>query len=225
MLKVLALYRSSVGKKAVMAVTGVILFLFVVMHMLGNLKVFQGPEKFTAYAEFLRTVGAPLLGRGQLLLIVRVGLLVSVLLHITAAIQLFFMAKNARPVEYRRPVHLEDTYASRTMRWGGVIIFAFVIYHLLHFTFGTVHPDFVQGSPYDNIVAGFQSVPVSVMYIIAVGVLGLHLYHGIWSGLQTFGVNHPQYNRLYRGFAALMSLGIFAGYIGVPIAVMTGVLR
>lgn len=225
MKRILALYRSSVGKKALMAATGLLLFGFIVSHMLGNLKVFQGPEKFSAYAEFLRTVGYPLFARGQLLWLARIGLIVAVIVHVVAAVELTMMARDARPTSYGRPVHLEDTYASRTMRWGGVILAGFVIYHVLHFTFGTVHPNFEPGDPYGNVITGFQSVIVAISYIVVMGVLGLHLYHGIWSALQTLGITSSELDRPIRTAAGTIAVVIFLGFIAVPVAVWSGVLR
>lgn len=219
------LYRSTIGKKMVMAVTGGILFLFVLGHMAGNLKAFQGPDKYNAYAAFLREAGSPVFPHGQLLWIARVVLLVAVGLHIWAAVDLTLRSYAARPVGYRQPVHLEDSYASRTMRWGGVVILAFVVFHLLHLTFGSVHPDFVPGDVYHNFVTGFQVLPVSLAYMVAMIVLGFHLYHGVWSTFQTLGVNHPRYNRLRRGFAAVITFIVVIGNLSMPVAVLAGLIR
>lgn len=219
------LVHSSIGQKIQMAVTGVILFAFVVGHMLGNLKAFQGPEKFNAYAEFLRAMGQPVFGHAQLLWLIRLVLLVAVVVHIVAAVRLIRMSHAARPERYRRSLQPDaSTYASRTMRWGGVIIFLYVAYHLMHLTFGNAHPAFVPGDPYHNLVTGLAAWPVSAVYILAVSVLGLHLYHGLWSGMQTLGLNHPAYNNLRRPAAALVALLITAGYITVPVGVLTGVI-
>lgn len=225
MRRVVTLYRSSVGKKAVMAVTGSVLFLFVLGHMAGNLKVFQGPEKINAYAEFLREIGDPVLGHGQFLWIARIALLVVVGLHIVSATQLTLAARRARPVKYRRAVHLEDSYASRTMVWGGIIIVTFVVYHLLHLTFGSAHPDFRPGDVYYNLVRGFQVWPVSIGYIIAMIALGFHLYHGVWSAFQTVGANHPKYNHWRRIFAGLVTGLIVVGNISIPVAVLAGIVE
>ncbi len=225
MRRALNIYRSSAGKKIIMAVTGIIFFLYVFAHMLGNLKAFQGPDKFNHYAEFLREVGAPVLGHGQLLWIIRIVLLVAVAVHVLAALQLWRMSRRARPVAYGRRLEMaEATYASRTMRWGGVILFLFVFFHILHFTTGSVHPDFVPGAAYQNLVVGFQAWPVAVAYMVAMAALGLHIYHGVWSGFQTLGVNHPGYNRYRRPFAAAIAAIIFLGFISVPVGVLTGVL-
>ncbi len=220
-----ALYRSSIGKKILMAVTGAFLFLFVVLHLLGNLKVFQGPDKFNAYAEFLREVGAPILGHGQLLWAFRILLLLSVVIHVTAAVQLARMSITARPVRYRRPFREPATYASLTMRWGGVIIFAFVVYHLMHFTFGTAHPDFVRESPYHNVVIGFQSTAVVAAYVATMLALGLHLAHGLWSAFQTLGANNTRFNSLRRVFAVSVAALITLGNIAIPISVIAGIVQ
>src|SRR5256885_12551903 len=185
------LTRSLVGKKVVMAVTGVILFGFVVAHLLGNLKVFQGPEHFNAYAEGLRTVGAPFFGRGWVLWIVRSVLLVSVFAHIWAAVEVTPASWGARPVAYHRLDRVETTYAARTMRWGGVIIVVYVVYHLLDLTFGRLNPSFGPGVGYHNLVASFQRWPVSLAYIVAVSVGGLAAYNGPWGAPQTRGLNRP----------------------------------
>ncbi|MFQ5888648.1 MAG: succinate dehydrogenase cytochrome b subunit [Gemmatimonadota bacterium] len=225
MRRVLSVYGSSVGKKAAMAITGYLFVGFVVVHMLGNLKVFQGPEKFNAYAEFLREAGYPIFGHGQLLWILRIVLLVSVTIHIAAAIQLSRMSHAARPVGYRKTESIEFSYASRTMRWGGVIITAFVIYHLMHFTWGTAHRDFIPGDAYHNFVTGFQTWPVALAYAAAMIFLGLHVYHGVWSGFQTLGANHPRYNRHRRPLAAALAILIVAGFLSGPAAVLAGIVR
>ncbi len=225
MRRLFTFFRSSIGMKAVMAVTGLILVLFVIGHMVGNLKVFQGPEKFDAYAEFLREVGEPLVGYGQLLWVARIVLLASVIAHIGAALQLTRVGVAARPVRYQRWTPDASTYASRTMRWGGVIIFAFVVYHLLHLTFGAAHPDFVPGAAYHNVLAGFRTWPVTVAYVVAVTALGFHLYHGVWSVFQSLGANHPDYNRYRRPLAGAVAAVVTLGFITVPIAVVTGLVR
>lgn len=219
------LVRSLVAKKAIMAVTGVILFLFVVGHLAGNLKVFQGPEHFNAYAEGLRTVGAPFFARGQVLWAVRLILLASLFLHIWAAIAVTRASWAARPVGYHGLTPTETTYAARTMRWGGVIIFLYVIYHLLDLTFGAANPSFVPGDVYHNLVASFQRWPVSAMYIVAVIVVGLHIDHGLWSAFQTLGLNRPPTFRWRRGVAGAIAALITAAYVAIPVAVLLGKLR
>lgn len=219
------LVRSLVGKKAIMAVTGVILFLFVVGHLAGNLKVFQGPEHFNAYAEGLRTMGAPFFGRSQLLWAIRIVLLASLFLHIWAAIAVTRASWAARPIGYHGLIPAETTYAARTMRWGGVIIFLYVIYHLLDLTFGAANPSFVPGDVYHNLVVSFQRWPVSAMYIVAVVVVGLHIDHGLWSAFQTLGLNRPPTFRWRRGVAGAIAALITVAYIAIPVAVLAGKLR
>jgi succinate dehydrogenase / fumarate reductase cytochrome b subunit len=226
MRRVLSLWDSTVGKKIAMAVTGTILILFVFGHMLGNLKVYQGPEAFNHYAEGLRTFGAPFLGNSQLLWIIRLVLLAAVLIHIVAAYQLTMRSRAARRHAYKQwDSGLVFSYASRTMKWGGIIILLFVVYHLMHFTFGNVHPDFVHGDAYHNFVVGFRSLPVSLAYIAAMVPLGFHLYHGFWSMLQTLGANNEKYNYLRRPLAAVLALLIVGVNVSFPVAVLTGIVR
>ena len=211
---------SSIGRKVVMAVTGVILFAYVLGHMLGNLQVYLGPEALNHYGVLLRQL---LHGAG--IWIVRVVMLAAVSLHIWAATSLTLESWRARPEGYREQKWKESTYASRTMRWGGVIILLFVIYHLLHLTTGTVHPNFVEGDIYHNFVTGFQSVPASLFYIIAMVALGLHLRHGVWSMCQTLGVSHPRYMRIAHAGAWIFAILIVAGNISFPLAVLFGIVK
>ncbi len=211
---------SSIGRKLIMASTGAILVGFVLGHMLGNLQVYLGPDAMNAYAVFLRQA---LHGAG--LWIARAVLLVSVVLHIWSATSLTLSSRAARPIGYRELKWKESTYASRTMRWSGVIILFFVIYHLLHFTFGSVHPSFIEGDVYHNVVAGFRSVPVSLFYIVAMVLLGLHLRHGVWSMFQTLGVSHPRYIRMAHVGAWVFATIIVIGNISFPIAVLAGVVK
>ena len=211
---------SSIGRKVIMAVTGVILFAYVLGHMLGNLQVYLGPEALNHYGVLLRQL---LHGAG--IWIVRVVMLAAVSLHIWAATSLTLESWRARPEGYREQKWKESTYASRTMRWGGVIILLFVIYHLLHLTTGTVHPNFVEGDIYHNFVTGFQSVPASLFYIIAMVALGLHLRHGVWSMCQTLGVSHPRYMRIAHAGAWIFAILIVAGNISFPLAVLFGIVK
>jgi succinate dehydrogenase / fumarate reductase, cytochrome b subunit len=212
--------RSSIGRKVVMATTGVILVGFVIAHMIGNLQVYIGPEAMNDYALWLRHV---LHGAG--LWIARAILLAAVILHIWAATSLTLSSRRARPVGYREQKWKESTYASRTMRWGGVIILLFVIYHILHMTTGTVHQSFIEGDVYHNFVAGFQVVPVSLFYIFAMLALGLHLKHGVWSMFQTLGVSHPRYIRAAHVLAWVVALVVVIGNISFPLAVLAGVVK
>ena len=224
MQKVATLYRSSVGKKVLMALSGVVLFGFIVLHMVGNLKVLLGPEEIDAYGRFLREVGYPAVPHKTILWTVRIALLVAVTVHIVAAFQTWAQSRNARAVGYRKNEDLSFSYASRTMRWGGVIILLFIVYHLLHFTTGTLHPDFIEGGIYHNFVAGFQSPIVLLVYLVAQAALCLHLYHGLWSMTQTLGANHPKYNRLRRPAAATAALAVFLGFVIPPVIVWMGLI-
>jgi succinate dehydrogenase / fumarate reductase cytochrome b subunit len=231
------LYRSAVGKKAVMAVTGILLFGFIVLHLVGNLKLYEpgfykapgetgeGVHYLNAYGTFLRHVGAPALPAYGALWIVRIVLLIAVLLHIWAAWQLARMSRAARPRDYAVRPKIHTTYASRTMRWGGVIVLLFLIYHLLDFTAGVVNPGFVEGDVYRNVVASFSLWYVSLFYILAQVALGFHLYHGLWSLFQSLGWNQPRFNRWRSGFAHAFAWIITIGNISFPLAVLTGLVR
>jgi succinate dehydrogenase cytochrome b subunit len=221
----LSIYRSPVGKKAVMAVTGILLFGFVLGHMLGNLKIFLGQAEYQAYADGLRTLGAPLFPHGSLLWIVRLVLLAAVALHIHAALTLWLLAKRARPRDYSRREVVQLDYAARTMRYGGVILLLYVIYHLMDLTWGTVHPGFAEHDVYHNVIGSFSVPWVAGVYIVANAVLGFHLYHGLWSLFQSLGWNHPRYNPWRRACAVVFSLFVSLGFIAVPVAVLTGLVR
>ena len=201
-----------------MAVSGAALFAFVVGHLIGNLQFFEGPEKINAYGRFLRGMPALLWGT-------RIGLLVMVGLHIWSSIVLAVRKNAARPIGYKRKKAVHSSYASRTMYWSGPIIAAFVIYHLLDFTVGAVNPGFEDGSVYANMVRSFQVPVVAAFYIIAMALLCLHLFHGIWSMFQTLGVQHPRYTPMLRRFAAIFSVMIFLGFASIPISVLTGLRR
>jgi succinate dehydrogenase / fumarate reductase cytochrome b subunit len=224
MRRVISLYRTSVGKKFYMAVSGVILIGFLVAHMIGNLKVFMGPEEFNHYAEFLREVGYPLIPHMAGLWIFRVVLLGCVALHMLSALQVYLQSRTARGGKYGREEVLAFSYASRTMRWGGIIIITFVVYHLLHFTVGTAHPEFIHGDAFRNVVIGFQNPWVAGFYTLALVMVAFHLYHGLWSAFQTVGANHPKYNPYRRPLALALALLLFVGFMTVPVSVMTGFL-
>jgi len=211
-------YTSTVGKKAVMAVSGLVLFLFVVGHLIGNLQIYEGPEKLNNYARFLRSMPALLWG-------VRITLIAMVVLHIWSSVQLAWLKFDARPTGYVKKKATQSSYASRTMYWSGPIILAFVIYHLLDFTFGTVNPSFQEGNVYANVVASFQLIPVSVFYVIAMLLLATHLYHGLWSMFQSLGFSHPRYTPVLKRSAAVVAIFIAAGNISIPLSVLAGLVR
>lgn len=234
---VMTLYRSSIGKKAIMAVTGFILLGFVFVHMLGNLKIYQGAEALNHYAFELRLLGAPIFSYEQALWIARVVLLGAVGLHIWSAVQLTLQSRASRPQSYAEAKGSQPAYryASYTMRWGGVVILLFVIYHLLHFTFGVVgygagnaafiHPEGEQYFVYQNVVAGFSLWYVSLFYIIAMIALGLHIFHGTWSMFQTLGLNNARWDGLWRGLAGLLAVVIVVGNVSLPLSVLTGIVQ
>lgn len=211
---------STIGKKVVMAVTGIVLFGFVVGHMLGNLQVYLGPEAINQYGESLRAI---LHGAG--LWLARGGLLVAVGLHIWSAIALAGKNRSARPVRYKMWQPRASSYASRTMYWSGPLLALFIVYHLLHMTTGTVHPDFHPGDVYRNFVVGFSQPAVSAFYIVAMIALGLHLYHGVWSLLHTLGLAHPRWNPLRHSIATFFAAAIVIGNISFPVAVLAGVIK
>jgi succinate dehydrogenase / fumarate reductase cytochrome b subunit len=211
---------STIGKKVVMAGSGAILTAFVLAHMIGNLQLYLGAAALNQYAVFLREF---LHGVG--LWTVRAVLLAAVALHVWAAASLTLADRAARPVGYREWEARESTYASRTMRWSGVLLLAFVVYHLLDLTFGTLNPSFREGDVFHNVVASFQVVPVALAYIAAMLLLWLHLRHGVWSMLRTLGLGHPRYERLAQQFAALFATAVVAGNVSFPLAVLFGFVR
>jgi len=218
-------YQSAIGKKAVMAVTGLIGFGFVIGHMLGNLQVFLGPEVMNAYGMKLHETPPLLYGA-------RIVLSLSVALHIVAALQLWKMNLAARPQGYAKLAPVTSSYASRTMRWSGPILAAFLVYHLLHFTLGAAHPNFVYQdamrtvpSPYENVVSGFANPVVSLVYIVAMILLMLHVNHGAWSLFQSLGLNHPRYTPVIRNVARAASYALLIGNCAIPIAVLAGAVK
>jgi succinate dehydrogenase / fumarate reductase cytochrome b subunit len=227
MVGALALYQTSIGKKVLMAVTGLVLFGYTFLHMYGNLHVFEGREHLNAYAHWLREVGYPLLPYGGALWIARVILLLSVVGHSWAAWQVTKQDWDSRPVGYSQKKMIAATYAARTMRWGGVILALFIIYHVLHFTTGTLYVEapFSRTDVYGNVVNGFRNPIVSLVYIISMIALGLHLYHGVWSMSQTLGWRSALNNHLWRGFATVMAIVIAGGNIAIPVAVLAGIVR
>ncbi len=221
---ILELYRSAMAKKAIMAVTGVMLFGFVLGHMVGNQKLFLGAEKINADAEGLREIGVPIFGHGDFLWLARLGLLAAVGLHMLAAWQLTVLNRKARPVAYAKQTPQASTYASRTMRFGGVIIVLFVIYHLLHLTVGSVHVDFQHGDVHHNLIVAFQSPLVAGFYILAVSALGVHLYHGLWSLFQSLGWSGPRFNAFRKQFAMIFAIVVTIGFLSVPVSILTGLV-
>ncbi|MFJ6751848.1 succinate dehydrogenase cytochrome b subunit [Streptomyces sp. NPDC091266] len=227
------LWRSTVGKKAAMAVSGIVMLLYLVVHMLGNLKIFFGAADFNAYAGWLRTIGEPFLHHEWFLWIARLVLLAAVVTHAVAAYQLSRRDIAARPVTYARPSpghrprprpRRRASYATRTMRWGGVILGLFIVWHILDLTTLTVNPRAEAGHPYENVVATFSTWYGNIVYIVAMLALGLHIRHGFWSAAQTLGANRPGRDRLLKQLANLLAAALTLGFIAVPVSVMTGVV-
>ena len=212
-------WRSSVGKKAVMAVTGIILVAYLITHVLANLLVFAGPDRINRYAQLLHSSGAALWGA-------RLVLLVAAVLHIVAAAQLALRSRAARPRPYasgREPQ--VSTLASRTIRVGGALILAFLIYHILHFTTGTAHPDFVELNPHHNVSTGFRNPLVAGVYLAAMILVGLHLYHGVWSSGRSLGLSQPSPRPLHRQLALGLAVFIWLGFTAIVVAGFLGLIR
>jgi len=217
------LYDAPVGKKAVMALTGVVLFGFVLGHMAGNLQIFLPPGADGKYA--LDAYGEALHNNVPLLWGARTVLLLSVIGHIVSAIQLAQLKNAARPTPYVRHTPIVSTYASRTMYWSGPILLAFIIYHLLHFTTGQAHPDFRYLHVHENVVKGFSVWYVSLFYIVAMAMLCMHLYHGVWSMFQSLGFSHPRYSPKLKLAAKAFAGLVAAGNISIPLSVLLGLVK
>jgi succinate dehydrogenase / fumarate reductase cytochrome b subunit len=216
--RTLRLWQAPIGKKAVMGLTGAVLFGFVLVHMAGNLQFFLGAGKLDAYGAALKATPPLLWGT-------RIVLLGAVVLHVTAALQLSALSKAARPVAYQKPGKRASTLANRTMLIGGLVLLAFIVFHLLHFTVGAVHPSFVEGKIHDNVVSGFRVVPVAVGYVVAMAALCFHLFHGVWSLTQSLGFNHPKYTPHIKTAATLFAVVVSVGFASLPIAVLVGVAQ
>ena len=213
-------WDSTIGKKIVMGVTGLIMVAFVIVHMIGNLQVFVGAAKINAYSHFLHFTIA------ELLWVARIVLLVSVVLHIVAAIQLTRRDRAARQVAYARKVPQTATISSRSMRWGGVALALFIVFHILHLTTGTIRPaPFVEGDIYSTLVGGFQVWWVMLIYVLAMIALGLHIFHGAWAAVRTLGLNQPSPYPLRRPVALALAIIVWAGFTIVPIAIYFGWVR
>lgn len=222
MQKALTLFDTTIGKKAVMALTGLILFGFLLGHMLGNLQIYLGPDALNAYAEKLQSLTPVLWGT-------RVVVGTSILLHVWMVIDLYTKSLAARPVAYRVTQSVATNYAAKAMWLSGIVILLFVVYHLAHFTFpgismGNYEHD-TTGQVYLNVINGFSVPWVAGLYIVAQLVLWTHLFHGAWSLLQSMGLNHPRYNQRSRAVAKLVATVIVVGNISIPVAVMAGVVK
>lgn len=214
-----AFWKSLVGKKIVMAVTGVILFLFIVGHLEGNLLVFLGPAKYNAYSHFLKHTII------EILWVVRVILVLSLVLHIWAAIEVAVASHRARPIRYTTRKTIETNYAARTMRWSGPLIFIYVIWHLAMFTWLSTGPGYSETDVYRNVVLAFSVWWISALYILAMLLLGLHIYHGAWSMLQTLGVGKAKWRPLRKAIVPAVAIIITAGFVSIPLSVLAGWVR
>jgi succinate dehydrogenase / fumarate reductase, cytochrome b subunit len=212
-------WRSSVGKKAVMAVTGLILVAYLLTHVLANLLVFGGPVRINRYAQLLHASGAVLWGA-------RLILLAAAALHVVAATQLALRSRAARPQSYAAGRDPQvSTFAARSIRWGGALILLFLVYHILHFTTGTAHPDFVELNPHHNVTTGFRSPLVAGVYLLAMIAVGLHLYHGVWSSGRSLGVSQPSPRPLHRTLALALAVFVWLGFTAIVIAGYLGLIR
>lgn len=221
----LELYGSALGKKYAMALTGLAMMGFVVAHTIGNLKLYAGAESIDTYGEWLRDVGYPALPHSGLLWILRIGLLVSLVVHLHAAWALSRMNRRARPVRYQsKRDYVAADFAARTMRWTGIIVLLFIAFHLADLTFGVANPDFEHGAVHANTIASFSRPVVSIFYIVANLALAYHLYHGGWSMFQSLGINNRRFNHWRRYFAIGFAAIVVLPNISFPIAVLTGVV-
>ena len=213
-----ALYRTTVGKKLVIAVSGLMLFIFVVTHLAGNLQIFLGADKLNDYAALLRRMP-------ELLWLARIGLLAALAVHVVTSVQIVIINRRARPIRYVVKRDVETNYAARTMAISGPLVLLYVIYHLAMFTFLVAGPGYSDTDIYRNVVLAFQMPAISGIYIAAMLLLGLHLYHGLWSMLHTLGISSQRYRWLRRGVAPTVAIAITAGYISIPLAILAGILQ
>jgi succinate dehydrogenase / fumarate reductase cytochrome b subunit len=225
-------YASTIGKKVAMALSGLLLVLFVIGHMAGNLKIFAGIDPTTGnykiddYGRFLRSFGSEMLGHEGFLWIARVVLLVAVFIHAVSGIQLARLNRAAKPVGQAVKAYRSANAASLTMLYGGLFLIVFIIFHILHFTTGSLpFTPFTEGRVYSNVWLAFQSYVTAGFYVVSMALLGLHLYHGTWSMFQTLGVDTPRWNSCIRTIAKVVSLAIFVGFSSVPVAIALGILK
>jgi succinate dehydrogenase / fumarate reductase cytochrome b subunit len=220
-----SLWGSTIGKKYVMAISGLIWFGYLIVHLWGNLNIYAGPLFLNTYGDWLRIVGEPFLGYSQFLWLARIILIPAFVIHVWAAVQLTARDRASRPTRYAMRKNVESTFASRTMIYGGLFVLLFLIYHLLDFTFGTANPAYVPGDIYHNVVASFQRWPVVLFYELAMIAVGLHLFHGIWSTFQTLGWNTARVTHGVRNLATFFAVLLTVGNMSIPLAVFTGFVK
>jgi succinate dehydrogenase / fumarate reductase cytochrome b subunit len=220
------IYRTTIGKKVLMAGSGLVLVLFVISHMLGNLKIWLSGRELDQYSEFLRRIGEPIAPHTWVLWIVRIIVFSAFVVHVYLAIDLSLQSRRARQHRYAHPDHVQANPASVTMRWGGLALALFVVFHLANFTWGWIHPGYkyIRGGVNNNVVGNFNQWWMVVIYVAAMVALCLHLYHGTWSMFQTWGVNNRRWDLVIRRTATVVALVVFLGYISVPLGVLTGAL-
>ncbi|MDP9074754.1 MAG: succinate dehydrogenase cytochrome b subunit [Actinomycetota bacterium] len=221
------IYRGAIGKKMLMAASGAFILLWVIGHMIGNLKVWLSQKEFDGYAEFLRRLGEPIFPHSVALWLIRALLTVAFVVHVYLAIDLSARNRRARTVRYHRPAHVQAEVPALTMRWGGLALALFVVFHLANFTWGWVHPGyrFVRGSVYHNVVGNFDQWWLVAIYLAAMLALALHIYHGTWSIFQTFGVNSRRWDRLIRRSSSAVAVVVFVGFSSVPVGVLVGAIK
>ena len=228
MRRLTALYSTTLGKKAVVAVTGILFYGFVLLHMLGNLKVFTGnvatgEPHIDVYAAFLRTMGEPLVPYSFILLCVRIVLLIALILHVVTVLQLAARNRNARDTRYARHQYNESSVPARLMLVSGFLLLAFLVFHLLQFTFGVIGVTrFEQEEVYSNLYYAFQKWFFVLIYVVAMAALALHVNHGIWSLFQTLGLDNPDRNRFFRILATASAVVLFVGFAAVPLLFFLG---
>ncbi|MDQ1399996.1 MAG: succinate dehydrogenase / fumarate reductase, cytochrome b subunit [Acidimicrobiaceae bacterium] len=221
------LYRTSIGKKMLMAASGLVILLWLIGHMLGNLKVWLNQREFDSYAEFLRRLGEPIFPHTVFLWLIRVVLTVAFVVHVYLAVDLSRRNRRARQTRYVRTARVQADMPAVTMRWGGLALALFVIFHLANFTWGWIHPGyrFVRGSVYANVVGNFDQWWLVAIYVAAMVALALHIYHGTWSIFQTFGANSRRWDRLIRRSAGALAIVMFVGFVSVPVGVLVGAIQ
>jgi succinate dehydrogenase / fumarate reductase cytochrome b subunit len=214
-----------------MAISGLAMIGFVVFHMIGNLKMYFGQADLDHYAEFLKELLYPIAPKGVVLWILRGGLIAMLVLHLHAAWSLTRLNRHARAVKYQGPRDYQvANFASRTMRWTGIIVLAYLVWHLLDLTFGTVNAigtdgEFVRGEVYNNVVRSLDRPLVAAFYVVANILLGIHLFHGAWSFFQSLGWNNPRFNAWRRGFAVGIATVVVVGNVSFPVAVLAGIVK
>ena len=217
-------FSNSVVKKAVMAISGIIMILYLIAHMIGNLHAFQGADEFNGYSHWIRTIGEPAVPEQTTLWIIRLVLIVAVVAHFWAAISLWRQARRARPVPYVTKKRVQQSFASRTVRWGGVILLLFIIWHILDLTFGVVNPAGTGTTPYDRLVASFSNIPITLFYVVAMLVLGWHLRHGIFAATQTLGQTNKRRERTVNVIAYVVATLLTVGFLLVPLSIAFGLI-